>query len=169
MGIPCCLSAKGGGEMTIREKINASVETVRASSLCRIHLWKEGVFWVAYEQSAYAIWLSKKYKPSKKFIKSVDMEVVSIGFPKMALASLVEFHICSDEKRIDKHIVLETNSVVDETAFLKWKNAIPCRDVARKVSTIKQIEILAKIKNFDLFNATPVMCMNFLAEIKSEL
>jgi len=30
------------------------------------------------------------------------------------------------------------------------------------------IKILVKIKNFDLSNATLIMCMNFLSEIKSQ-
>ena len=85
-GVGGRLSTKGGGDMTIREKIDvAAVATEQ-----QIHLWKEGIFWVAYEQSAYLVWLLKKYKPTKKFIKSVGMEVVSIGFPATALASVME-------------------------------------------------------------------------------
>ena len=120
--------------MTIKEKINVTAETLHATSLQQIHLWKEGVFWVAYEQSAYAIWLLKKYKPVKKFIKSVGMEVVSIGFPATALASVEAYCIRLDEKSSDTHLVSETTGPFDETAFSDWKNAIPRRDVACNVS-----------------------------------
>ena len=40
------------------------------------------MFWVAYEQSAYYIWQIKGYKPAKKWVKSIAIEVVQMGFPK---------------------------------------------------------------------------------------
>ena len=43
-----------------------------------LHLFKEGVFWVAYEHNAYFIWKMKGYKPNKKYIKSIQQEVVSV-------------------------------------------------------------------------------------------
>ena len=71
--------------MTIQEKIACT----HNASTSEIHLWKEGVFWVAYEQSAYAVWLLKKYRPTRKFIKSAGMEVVCIGFPQSAWGVVV--------------------------------------------------------------------------------
>jgi len=47
--------------MTIAEKLKQ-----RAPN--EIQLYKEGVFWVAYEQSAFAVCKIKPYKPKKKFM-----------------------------------------------------------------------------------------------------
>ena len=41
-------------------------EKIVHSSLCSVNLYKEGVFWTAYEQSAYYVWLLKGYKKGTK-------------------------------------------------------------------------------------------------------
>lgn len=61
--------------MTIREKL--ARETGR-----EIYLYKQGVFWIAYEQSALLLGLEKELRPSFRFIKAVDREVLSVGFPE---------------------------------------------------------------------------------------
>ena len=48
-----------------------------------ILLYKEGVFWVAYEQSAYYIAQYKGYKPTKKYFKNINQTIVSVGFPNI--------------------------------------------------------------------------------------
>lgn len=48
--------------MTISEKIILEKDG-------NVHLFKEGVFWIAYERSAYVIWLLKQsfvYSPWRK-------------------------------------------------------------------------------------------------------
>jgi hypothetical protein len=54
-----------------------------------IYCYKQGAFWVCYEQSVYIVSLSKAYKPSKKWIKNRAQEVVTIGFPNTALQQWV--------------------------------------------------------------------------------
>jgi hypothetical protein len=58
-------------------------EKIQHLSLFRVNLYKEGVLWLAYEQSAYYVWLLKGYKPIKKRYKKMDKEVVQVGFPKV--------------------------------------------------------------------------------------
>ena len=67
--------------MTIKEKIEYEDGQL-------VHLWKEGVFWVAYEQSAYLVSQVKKLKPTKKYVKTAGREVVSVGFPSSVLADI---------------------------------------------------------------------------------
>ena len=56
-----------------------------------ILLYKEGVFWVAYEQSAYYIAQYKGYKPTKKYFKNINQTIVSVGFPNIdALLNEIE-------------------------------------------------------------------------------
>ena len=57
-------------------------EKIAHKNLHEVKIYREGVFWVAYEQSAYYFWKLKGYKPTKRFVKVVGMEVVSVGFPK---------------------------------------------------------------------------------------
>ncbi|MDC1464770.1 hypothetical protein N8387_03675 [Polaribacter sp.] len=54
--------------MSIKEKLAKEDGT-------HIYCYKQGAFWVCYEQSAYIVSLSKAYKPSKKWIKNIAQEV----------------------------------------------------------------------------------------------
>ena len=54
----------------------------------KIHFYREGVFYKAYEKSAYLfVTYVKPFMVKKQFVKSVNQEVVSIGFPTNSLRS----------------------------------------------------------------------------------
>jgi hypothetical protein len=63
---------------TIREKLDR--ETGR-----KIFLYKQGVFWTAYEQSAIMLSRHKPLKISVRFVKTVNQQVISVGFPDATL------------------------------------------------------------------------------------
>jgi hypothetical protein len=173
--------------MIIAEKIKYTAAKDGSSVFTDIHLFKEGIFWVAYEQSAYAVWLLKQYKPTKKQIKSVGMEIVSVGFPASALTSLTA--ITGSVEAIDaeaanedgvenaRHIVLRTESALNEADFLEWKNgletsgneAVYHAPAASDICSANSASaaVLDKIRTFDLSNATPMECMLFISEIKN--
>jgi len=52
----------------------------------KIYLYKQGVFWTAYEQSALILSRHKPLKISIKFVKPVNRKVISVGFPGATLA-----------------------------------------------------------------------------------
>ena len=53
-----------------------------------IWLYREGMFVKAYERSAFfAHALIHEFKLSKRFIKNVNMDVISLGFPKSLASS----------------------------------------------------------------------------------
>ena len=64
--------------MTIKDKIEKEDGQI-------LYCYKQGAFWVAYEQSAYLVCLSSAYKPTKKYVKNCNQEVVTIGFPNNTL------------------------------------------------------------------------------------
>jgi hypothetical protein len=51
----------------------------------KIYLYKQGVFWTAYEQSALILSRHKPLKISIKFVKTVNQKVISVGFPDATL------------------------------------------------------------------------------------
>jgi len=54
-----------------------------------IYLLREGLFWRAYEKSAYLFTSHiKPYQLNKKYYKNVDCELVYCGFPRTALDEL---------------------------------------------------------------------------------
>jgi len=147
--------------MTIKEKIEH--ETSK-----KLSIYLEGVFWVAYEQSAYYFWKMKGYKPTKKHIKIVDADVVSVGFPKSVT---VDLPLETDEPH---RKVFALQEEIEANEFEKWKTNVELplmskagRDKARRlVPTDAMNEILEKIKLFDLSNATAMDCLFFLSGIK---
>ncbi len=61
------------------------------SNFNTIILHKEGMFYRAYEKSAYLFTLYiKAYKVVKKFYKNVNTEVVYLGFPTNCLENILK-------------------------------------------------------------------------------
>ena len=58
-------------------------EKIIHTSWYQVKLYKQGMFWVGYEQSAYYIWQLKGFKPTKKWLKNIKSEVVQVGFPNV--------------------------------------------------------------------------------------
>ena len=156
--------------MTIKEKIQLS-----ESSNVNIHLFKEGVFWTAYEQSAYLISQVKPYRLTKRFVKILSREIVSIGFPDTALEQIIFSETITEISRTDMYVVLQSSFAIEETVFNKWKDGIElqstviCSKGENKSTPTIADEIVNKIRFFDLSNATPMKCMMFLGELKKEL
>lgn len=82
--------------MTSRELIAAE-----AGNTDRIALYREGLFWKAYERSAYALCTQvRPFKPTRKILKTLaGGDIVSVGFPAIAadriLAGLVRLDVAA--------------------------------------------------------------------------
>ena len=71
--------------MNIEEAVEKSAESLT------IYIIKEALFCNVYEESAWRfIELIKPYKPIKKRVKKLNMDVVSIGFPKSQLPAILD-------------------------------------------------------------------------------
>ena len=55
-----------------------------------IYLYREGIFWKAYQKSAFLLLKHCKvnYAVKHRFVKSADCEIFSLGFPQNALERL---------------------------------------------------------------------------------
>jgi hypothetical protein len=140
------------------------------SSLCSVNLYKEGIFWTAYEQSAYYVWLLKGYKPSKKRYKKMDKEVVQIGFPKVD--ALLENQNISIVAQQDTFISFNTITPIELVDFKRWKNALTSVPIGVKTTTTTtniQQEIIDSINVFDCLNKTPVEALLFIDELKTKI
>src|SRR5574344_2003917 len=84
-------------------KIEALLQT-EETNVSHIFLYKEGVFWKAYQRSAYGLLrhCDVKYRVKHRYVKCVATDVLSVGFPEAALVRLFDGdrleHL--DEKRI---------------------------------------------------------------------
>lgn len=158
-----------------------------------IILLREGIFWKAYERSAYAFFMQiHPYKPTRKWVISVKQDIVSLGFP-MSSADL----ILKDAKILLKEadsIVLSALPIMTEDVE-GWKQNLPMimpdskkipqksdLFVASSAGQAVQSEGLVvspksaiyeqlanNIRGFNLESKTPVECMLFLMEQKRML
>lgn len=81
-------------------------------------LFLEGKFWKAYEQSAYALVQMYNFKPTKRFIKLVGEEVISVGFPQEQLKKYLGNAVV-DASGKKCHALVQIGQ--DEQAFAEWK------------------------------------------------
>jgi hypothetical protein len=155
-------------------------EKIIHNNTFHIHTYKEGVFWIAYEQSAYYFWQQKGYKPTKKFVKSLGREIVSVGFPQNAMDAFS--NILIEEEEVNKKTFL-LEEPIDIKAFERWKDDLPLyqndaggkeKDRAYSISTMvvpspQENPIIRRLQEFPLAYKTPMECMIFLSEIKKQL
>ena len=90
--------------MDLRQKL--ALETADSKN---IYLYREGLFWKAYERSAIKfIQTITAYQVNTRFCKVVNMEVISLGFPDAVLPKILENREYEkiDEKRLAIHSVL---------------------------------------------------------------
>ncbi|NDV93399.1 hypothetical protein D0T84_00505 [Dysgonomonas sp. 521] len=149
--------------MTITEKLALHGDK-------ELHLYKEGVFWVAYEEDAYLVSQIKKLKPTKKYIKSIQREVISVGFPQSSLEEvLTHFRL-----KVQEHtaIVLETDVPADPLLFDKWKKEAEIKEQAGLTNPAVHggsVNVLVeRLSSFKLHTASPMDCMRFVEKLQQE-
>lgn len=154
--------------MQIREILNQENENTG-----KIILRKEGIFWRAYEHSAYFfVKHIKSYNLTKSFFKNINANMVYLGFPDSLLLSVLE----QVEQKINmenetKFIEFGNYSFL-ENEYETWKNSIQLkeREVTKKTkcenSEIETI-LRIKIKNFNVTAKTPMECQQFVIELQN--
>ena len=106
--------------MTSRDFVQAEAENTD-----RIVLYREGLFWKAYERSAFAVCSQiRPFKPTKRSLKTLGGgELVSIGFPTRTedtvLAGLER--LSAEPERLE----LRAASPIDVAQFEAWKASVP--------------------------------------------
>jgi hypothetical protein len=142
-----------------------------------IVLFKEALFCKAYEECAWRFCMFiKAYKPVKQYIKKVNKEIVSIGFPVSVLENIINI---AKEKGYEieqnQNIIIISINETYEGSFEEWKNNIemqaPTQNDKNYVSNIdkRKEEIIEKLKGYSLANHTPIETMYFVMELQKEL
>lgn len=147
----------------------------------RIYLYREGVFYKAYERSAYLF--VKHIKPfmvKKRLVKSVKREVVSIGFPTN---SLYNYFSKEQVREFENGATVELDKKIDLVEFEQWRRNIrlikdtpqnPSGQMQQTFAAEEPIpaaekNIVMQIKMFPIEAKTPLDCMMFLSNIKKQL
>ncbi len=89
-----------------------------------ITLHKEGLFWCAYEKSAFLFMLHiKEYKVIKKYYKNVKSEVTHLGFPHSSLPGILQIAEHKIAHETENKIVIAKYEL-HEDEYTKWKQSI---------------------------------------------
>ena len=140
-----------------------------------IFLLREGIFWKAYEKSAYAFHHQiQPYKLTKKHVPFINGELVSLGFPTGATDNILSG--CKVLLSEDYKMIIESETI-DIAAFEAWKTQLPLLDPVVKSTVFPHsappsgdvAKIIESIRQFNLESKTPVECMLFLMDIKKQL
>lgn len=91
-----------------------------------IVLYPEGLFYKAYERSAFVcVSRISSFVPSKKRVRYLGRDLVSIGFPVSALA---KYFPDAPRPQENEPVVIALSEPIDPVAAEKWKAALPLKE-----------------------------------------
>ena len=143
--------------MTILDKV-----TLQQQDTTKIFVFKEGLFYKAYNEGAFLL-KDKNYKITVKQIKSIENEVLSIGFPISVLEKLKENR---QPEEYDNYCSLQSNIVFSLLLYEEWyQNQITnIKRVDRKY--LEEYTLKDTIKNYPLANKTPIEVFIWVAKLQ---
>ena len=159
-------------------------------NLSQVVLYPEGMFYKAYERSAYVCATRiAPFRPSRKRVKYLGRDVVSVGFPMQVLE---KYFPGASPQEPGGCVVVELAEAVGAQAFEAWKAALPFKEPRARVpsaAAAAPVETAAGltdtapslpsrsedepfgrlaqlIRGFRLEAATPLQCVLFIDELK---
>ena len=117
------------------------------------------------------------FKLKKKFVKAVSCEIVSLGFPDTTLERIFDKQ---EIEMINEKMISIPCGELDKKGYKEWFDNLPLlghlvdsclsgTDELR-IRTISTGEnILRKIREFRIEEATPLSCMEFVVSMRKEL
>ena len=133
------------------------VMEMEKGNLTEIRLYHEGMFWRAYERSAFMMCSQvKKLKVVARRVKAAGNEVVSyVGFPLSSFATVCNgIEVLS---RSEDCIVLKSPNAITEEEFAAWK---------KQGGPSEAVDIVKMIKGFTVAEHTPMECMAFIIKLQ---
>lgn len=144
--------------MTILEKIY-----IQKQDPSRVFLFKEGAFYKVYNEGAFLL-RDKNFKVSVKKMKSIEGEVLSVGFPGQVFEKLkIEFGVNEDKNYYTCHY----NKVFEEIEFTNWRDEL--LKMQPETELINNTDLLEKIKKYPLGNKTPIEVFMWVAELQKQI
>ena len=128
-----------------------------------IRLYKVGMFWCAYERSAYMMCSQvRELKVKADRVKSAGGQVLcKVGFPLNSFDTTAVSLVV--KSRTDDEVVLKAPRAITEDQFLEWKNN---HTVADSSAPSAEGDIVKMIRGFNVAVHTPMQCMDFIMELQ---
>ncbi len=161
----------------------ANVISEEAKNTGSIIMYREGLFWRVYEKSAFMFTLHlRQYSATKKFFKTVNSEIVFIGFPNQTLNQIIgkaqgkaveqsESRICIGGFEFNKEAYLLWKNGIDLTEKSMGKKIDRTTEDANRVEKFdrEQSTVIERIRHFPVIRKTPLECQEFIVEIQNQL
>ncbi len=149
---------------TIKERVERE-----QSNIDKIYLYREGIFYRAYERSAY-LWINHicKYEIKKRYVKTVGKVIVYLGFPMSVLESKLVNHSYKEES---EYVVIELDesAKVNDESYITWHNQMEL-SIKTPISVDKKDPqkgtIIDEIVKYPIETSSPIECMMFLLQLK---
>jgi hypothetical protein len=136
-----------------------------------IFLRKEGLFWRAYEQSAFHfVKHIRDYVPQKKYFKNIKSEIVFIGFPGTKIDEILAIALEKGFSVIEKeenNIQLSGFKGVER--FKEWKGNMLSKTNEESMEDCNYMQIIEKIKSYPVINRTAFETQQFLMELQNQI
>ena len=145
--------------MTILEKV-----TLQQQDTTKIFLFKEGVFYKAYNEAAFLL-KDKNYKVAVKKIKNIENEVLSIGFPVSVFEKLKDEFVF---EFFEWYAVYNTNTFFDNESYTNWHDKV-VKDSYKTSKTEIEYYIVEQLKKYPLANKTPIEVFMWVANLQKSL
>ncbi len=154
-----------------------SILETEKHNISYVYLYKEGVFLKAYQHSAYLFLKHCKgsYEVKCRYMKSVAADVYSIAFPQAALSK----HFCETEIEHtdgDNSLRIKVEKMTT-SEYEQWEDKfVPNEKKKGKDEAVNEIaftddsavEIIARLKSFNVSMSTPMDCMLLIAELQKK-
>ena len=160
--------------MNLKEKLEAELQDEPL-----VFLYMEGMFWKAYEQSAMRFTKEvKAYRLQKRFVKTVNSEIVSMGFPNGSLLDVLKGRDFT--KVNDKQISFRVETAFTAAEFEEWKSALPSESEepflaatlsGKRDARFSEAErnVLSQLAAFRVEKASPLECMLLVSDLQTLL
>lgn len=160
--------------MDLKQKL--ALETADSTN---IYLYREGLFWKAYERSAIKfVQTITAYQINTRFCKVAGMEVISLGFPDTVLPKILENREYEkpNEKQVairsvllgDEEFAAEKNRYLSNSMQPFEKEASQEAVAISKESDVGR-QVLERLRLYDIAAVSPIECMIFLSSLKKQL
>ena len=150
---------------------------IEKENLSSCFLIKDGIFWRAFEKSAYwCVTNIKPYSITKKHFKGQNSDLVYLGFPNGILTELLSMAEDKGFKVNKLEKLITINGIEISDGFVQWKEAIPYQmpDDNNKSMVSEPVvnydSVLAtRIRKFPIAERTPIECQQFIIELQNSI
>ena len=144
----------------------------RATNLTRLCLHKEGIFYKLYNQHAMLFTDNvKALKVKVKFIKVVNQEVYSCGFPATIIEEIKKQ--CVDLggvlEETEKMITVVNINWQIENDYVEWGKEQKREEAVRKNRVSAHGDLAKEIIAFPVMHKTPMEAIAFISELQKKI